>query len=458
MSFDFKSYTKNTTPAEEKESKRPNECVRNCFCVSDVTDEEKEQKINYKKKFIMIYCIVGIFFGLFWVGAGYYCQNADVIKEFSDIQASGNDPTAAIIDVEDFTRISWFLFLTGVSISFFSLVGLISAYQENAGKKGLIIFSSYLFFYVFVLLITVIVFLLNASDLNKRIKQDSIRFWKMAVHPASPFDKYLRNYEETHLCCGWNNAIDYCDQKALSALMEEVIDQKATEKAIKYKGGLSEDASSYPYYGDSVYSVSQDSLSSSYDDSLRSQQPLQFCAEDEAYDGDEACICDTVENFENDAGRGFLDLKYLNCVHDSTFCYYSQSSECETGDENIRYEPWRETNSPQNITVGDVCSENTCFVNGCGDMFSDDFWQYGAPSILACVAVSIIFFIFGIYKTCHFTILVWTEPVKKQLTTTELGRRTLTRTRSFFKADRSAERSRATESHNIERIPLNRND
>jgi hypothetical protein len=35
-------------------------------------------------------------------------------------QASGNDPTAAIIDVEDFVKISWFLFLAGISISFFS--------------------------------------------------------------------------------------------------------------------------------------------------------------------------------------------------------------------------------------------------------------------------------------------------------------------------------------------------
>jgi hypothetical protein len=86
MPFDFKSYTKNTTPAQEKESKQPPECVRNCFCVSNVTDEEKEKKISYKKKFIMVYCTVGIFFGLLWICAGYYLQNADVIKEFSDIK------------------------------------------------------------------------------------------------------------------------------------------------------------------------------------------------------------------------------------------------------------------------------------------------------------------------------------------------------------------------------------
>ena len=201
----------------------------------------------------------------------------------------------------------------------------------------------------------------------------------MAVRPASPFDKYLRNYEETHKCCGWNNAIDYCDPKALSALMEEVIDQKATEKAIKYTGGLSGDTSaSYEYsYSDSEYLVSEDSSSMypSFDGSMRDQQPLQFCTED--YDGDEACICETIENFENDAGRGFLNLKDFNCVHDTTLCYYSQSIECETADE--KYEPWRQTSNNRTVTIDEVCGDNTCFVNGCGDMFSDDFWQYGAP-------------------------------------------------------------------------------
>ena len=38
----------------------------------------------------------------------------------------------------------------------FRLLGLVSSYQENAGKKGLIIFSSYLFVSVFVLSITAI--------------------------------------------------------------------------------------------------------------------------------------------------------------------------------------------------------------------------------------------------------------------------------------------------------------
>ena len=68
----------------------------------------------------------------------------------------------------------------------------------------------------------------------------------MAVRPASPFDRFLRQYEEDHNCCGWNNAIDYCDPKALSELMEEVIDQKATEKAMKYKGAMKSDLS-YAY-------------------------------------------------------------------------------------------------------------------------------------------------------------------------------------------------------------------
>ena len=86
MAFSFKSYTKNTIPAQETESKQPPECVRNCFCVSNVTDEEKEEKISYKKKFITVYCTVGILFGLLWIYAGYYFQNADVIKEFSDIK------------------------------------------------------------------------------------------------------------------------------------------------------------------------------------------------------------------------------------------------------------------------------------------------------------------------------------------------------------------------------------
>ena len=73
---------------------------------------------------------------------------------------------------------------------------------------------------------------MNAKDINAKIKQDSVRFWRMATHPASPFDKFLRRYEMNNNCCGWNNAVDYCDQTALYSLMETVIDQKATLKAI----------------------------------------------------------------------------------------------------------------------------------------------------------------------------------------------------------------------------------
>ena len=34
----------------------------------------------------MVYCTDGILFGILWIYAGYYFQNADVIKEFSDIK------------------------------------------------------------------------------------------------------------------------------------------------------------------------------------------------------------------------------------------------------------------------------------------------------------------------------------------------------------------------------------
>ena len=78
----------------------------------------------------------------------------------------------------------------------------------------------------------------NSNKLVTKVKQDSIRFWTMAVHPLSPIDKFLRRYEESNDCCGWNNAIDYCDQKALEDLMKSVIDEGVLDKIITVIGRL----------------------------------------------------------------------------------------------------------------------------------------------------------------------------------------------------------------------------
>merc|ERR1712176_877798 len=168
---------------------------------------------------------------------------------------------------------------------------------------------------------------------------------------------------------------------------------------MKYKGAMKSDLSyAYSlhenqdhyvyYYQDNNDSQDSSSSSLSSDDSMRADQPEQaFCTQD--YDGDEACICETIKNFENDAGRGFLNLGESFCVYDTPLCYYSNLEECTHELKNDRtHEPWRETNSTRHITVNEVCGENTCFVNGCGDMSSDDFWQYGAPSILVVVSLS----------------------------------------------------------------------
>lgn len=79
------------------------------------------------------------------------------------------------------------------------------------------------------------VVLKNGRKIMEKIDQDSIRFWRMAVHPLSPIDKFIRRYEEDHNCCGWNNAIDYCDQKAVETLMMSVIDEGITEKIIQVR-------------------------------------------------------------------------------------------------------------------------------------------------------------------------------------------------------------------------------
>ena len=75
----------------------------------------------------------------------------------------------------------------------------------------------------------------NGGKIMEKIDQDSIRFWRMAVHPLSPIDKFIRRYEEDNNCCGWNNAIDYCDQKAVENLMMSVIDEGITEKIIQVR-------------------------------------------------------------------------------------------------------------------------------------------------------------------------------------------------------------------------------
>ncbi|CAG5084849.1 Oidioi.mRNA.OKI2018_I69.PAR.g10752.t1.cds [Oikopleura dioica] len=230
--------------------------------------------------------------------------------------------------------------------------------------------------YLILLVASILTFAVNAKDINAKIKQDSVRFWRMATHPASPFDKFLRRYEMDNNCCGWNNAIDYCDQTALYSLMETVIDQKATLKAINYNADAETDYSSsfYPEYSSNVYSVD---YSSSSNDALKSASDYGYCSDEEEYDGDEACICNTVESFGS-AGNGFLDLKYLTCIHNSEVCHFSESITCASDNpEEEEYQPWRTTAFPQNISISEVCGAETCFINGCGDIFSDDFWKYG---------------------------------------------------------------------------------
>ena len=114
-------------------------------------------------------------------------------------------------------------------------------------KTGMVIFCVYLLFsfvgtivvgkgWLLLFRISIHIFqvvLKNGKKIMEKLDQDSIRFWKMAVHPLSPIDKLIRRYEEDHNCCGWNNAIDYCDQKAVENLMKSVIDEGVTEKIIQ---------------------------------------------------------------------------------------------------------------------------------------------------------------------------------------------------------------------------------
>ena len=58
--------------------------VKKIFCMSGTktTLEEKDKLIaNRYKNSIILYCSVGIIFGLLWVWGGIYCSNADVIQE-----------------------------------------------------------------------------------------------------------------------------------------------------------------------------------------------------------------------------------------------------------------------------------------------------------------------------------------------------------------------------------------
>lgn len=80
----------------------------------------------------------------------------------------------------------------------------------------------------------------------------------------------------------------------------------------------------YQEYSSNVYSVD---YSSSSNDALKSANDDGFCSDKEEYDGDEGCICKTVESFGS-AGNGFSDLKYLTCIHDSEVCHFSEDIAC----------------------------------------------------------------------------------------------------------------------------------
>ena len=185
----------------------------------------------------------------------------------------------------------------------------------------------------------------NGDKIMQKIDQDSIRFWRMAVHPLSPIDHIIRRYEEDHNCCGWNNAIDYCDQKAVEDLMKAVIDEGLTEKIIKKSVEIKKENSlmrfeNYMEYSSEYVPIrdySNDADSTDNDDRTLDTDVAE-CTDD-GYDGDEGCICNTLSHFDDVDVKLAVDVvKTTVCVHQSSLCYYSNGPSDNGIDEcNSKY-------------------------------------------------------------------------------------------------------------------------
>jgi len=270
------------------------------------------EAIKWEMIFTRIYTTVGILFGLLWIVLGFYIGNADVIEHFKDVDENEVNE-AAIIDIEDFERTSTFLFWVGIVILVFSVFGHLMTFLKY--KTGMVIFCVYLLFSFVGTIVVGKVVLKNGKKIMEKLDQDSIRFWKMAVHPLSPIDKLIRRYEEDHNCCGWNNAIDYCDQKAVENLMKSVIDEGVTEKIIQYKTNDEDSSFGNDDYFEDYYNYTE-------------YTETDDCTDDGEYDGDESCICNTISNFHDEKVMYAIDVvKSTVCVHQTSLCFYVDDTE-----------------------------------------------------------------------------------------------------------------------------------
>ena len=70
--------------------------------------------------------------------------------------------------------------------------------------------------------------------------------------------------------------------------------------------------------------------------------------------------------------------------------------------------PWVESeNGTKKITLDEVCHKETCFLNGCGDIFSAYFRKTLLPLFTALAVASGVFFVVGMIISIRLTYKIW---------------------------------------------------
>ena len=199
---------------------------------------------------------------------------------------------------------------------------------------------------------------------------------------------------------------------------------------------------------------------------------------DDGYDGDEGCICDTISKFYDDADvQHAVDrVKTTICVHQSLLCYYFDGPFSDGKDEcNNRYNrtgpvqpvkieiryvcslamPWTESEGvTRDVTLDKVCHETTCFLNGCGDIFSAYFRKKLLPCLSALAVISGVFYVFGMAISFTFTCKIWSTD---QQELSEKAKRKIKERTTAVRNKFGSFRETSTRRTDYEEMPLNAN-
>jgi hypothetical protein len=117
--------------------------------------------------------------------------------------------------------------------------------------------------------------------------------------------------------------------------------------------------------------------------------------------------------------------------------------------------PWTESEGvTRDVPLDKVCHETTCFLNGCGDIFSAYFRKKLLPCLSALAIISGVFYVFGIAISITLTCKIWS--IDQQELSAKAKRKIKERT-TAVRNNFGSFRETSTRRTDCEEMPLNAN-